>query len=88
MKDVVHQSLPKGHEDGTSIATGSNGPLPRGLISDRWVNSAGDCMVSPTTYYGPQTPLRGMSVKGKRSRALARHQEVGRLEAESVDRIA
>jgi hypothetical protein len=76
MKDVVHQSLPKEHEDGTSISTGSSSPLPKGLISDRSVNSAGDCMISPTTCYGPNA-LVGMSVKGKRSRALAGHLEWG-----------
>jgi len=76
MKDVVHQSLPKEHEGGTSISTGSSSPLPKGLISDRSVNSPGDCMISPTTCYGPNA-LVGMSVKGKRSRALAGHLEWG-----------
>jgi hypothetical protein len=64
-------------------------PLPKGLISDKSVNAAGDCMVSPTAYYGPQTALLvGMSVKGKRSRALARHLEWGETrEADGVDWI-
>jgi hypothetical protein len=78
MKDVVHQSLPKGHEDGTSISTGSNDSLPKGLISDRSVNAAGDCMVSPDDLLRTTTGLVGMSVKGKRSRALAGSSGVGK----------
>jgi hypothetical protein len=81
------QSLPKGHEDGTSISTGSNGPLPKGLISDRSVNSAGDCMVSPTTFLPTTTAPCGDVCQRKEVTSACWSSGVGRLEAEGVDRI-
>ena len=53
-------------------------PLPKGLISDRSVNSAGDCMVSPTTFLPTTTAPCGECLSMERGHErFARHPEWG-----------